>query len=769
MPLLWVSAAFLAGIFMASLAAVSWLVWAALAALGVGLVFLELRPSNLSGWRRRWRGFAPLPAGFLLAALFFGAARYQAARPVFDPSSLAAYNGQGEVRFSALVVEPPVIKTRSIQLKLSAEEIFTLNGVSVSKPVSGLVLATLPLGGDWRYGDRLALTGKLVDPPEGESFSYRAYLARKGVYSTIQYPGIRRLERGAGNLLMTGIYAFRGQAYRVVNRLYPQPEAALLSGILLGIEQDIPDSLDRAFRDTGTAHIIAISGFNIAILAALFSSLASRLIPDRWMSLLVSVLGIAVYTVLVGAAASVVRAAIMGGLSLLGGQIGRRNAGLNALAFTGAMMCAFNPDLLWDVSFQLSFSATLGLVWFGVPLENIARHWLEARFSSNTARRLTGPISEYFLLTLAAQVTTLPVILHHFQRLSLSSLLANPLVLPPQPLVMTLGGLSALAGMVLFPLGKALSFLVWPLLLYTIRVVEALAKINGGVLVVGQITLLWVAVYFLVLYLLAKNHAALWRQRAQIKAYAGLAALCFGGVILWRGFYGAPDARLHLTVFSTASGPAVQIQTRQGRFLFVHYGSPSHELNSFLARRLPLFHQRPDGLLLPAGAARALEGLPDFLERFPPDWILWNSAASEYRSAARLRTWAQNQGVSLLALETGQQLSLGDPDQLEVLALEDDAALLGLLSGGVRVVFAGSSPESLTRLSPVWSPPGVVLLLSDLSLKDAAPQDWLALKPGLVIAPSGAPGLPANWLALDQHHWVEVTAGEGLVKISAEE
>ncbi|NPV74781.1 MAG: DUF4131 domain-containing protein [Anaerolineae bacterium] len=769
MPLLWISAGFLAGVFLASRWLLPWPVWGALAVFSVGVGVLELRLPFLSGWRKRWGRLAPLPAGFLLAALLAGAARFQAARPIFDQADLAPYNGQGEVRFSAMVVEPPQKRERSIQLRLSAEEILAMNGVSVSIPVSGLALATLPPGGDWRYGDRLELTGELVDPPEGESFSYRAYLARQGVYTMINYPSIRLLERGAGNVLLTGIYAFRDQAYRVLNRLYPQPEAALLSGILLGIEQDIPASLERAFRDTGTAHIIAISGFNIAILAALFSSLAGRLIPDRWLSLLVAILGVAVYTILVGAAASVVRAAVMGGLTLLGSQIGRRNAGLNALAFTGAAMCAFNPDLLWDVSFQLSFSATLGLVWFGVPLENIARQWLEGRFSSNTARRLTGPLSEYFLFTLAAQVTTLPVILYHFQRLSLSSLLANPLVLPPQPLVMTLGGLSALAGMVLYPLGKALSFLVWPLLLFTIRVVESLSRINGGAVVVGQTTMFWAAIYFLALFLLAKNLAFVWQQRARLKAYAGLAVLCLGSVVAWRGFYGAPDGRLHLTVYFTSSGPAVQIQTPQGRYLFIHYGSPNRELNSFLARRMPIFHQRPDGLLLPAGAARALEGLPDFLDRFPPGWILWNSQISEYRSAARLKTCAQNQGIPLLPLESGQSISLGGAARLEALAQEEEGALLGLVSGGVRVVFASGGPESLARLPTNWSSPGVILLLSEASLKDAAPQEWLAFQPGLVIAPAGAPGLPSNWLALDRRHWVEATFDDGDVRISARE
>ena len=141
---------------------------------------------------------------------------------------------------------------------------------------------------------------------------------------------------------------------------------------------------------------------------------------------------------MVGAQASVVRAAVMGSLGVLGQQVGRKQSGINALAFCAALMAFANPLILEDVGFQLSFGATLGLVWFGDPLQHGLVRLVEKRFPAPAVRFAAEAVGEYCLLTLAAQVTTLPIIAFHFQRVSLISAIANPLILPPQPLVMFL-------------------------------------------------------------------------------------------------------------------------------------------------------------------------------------------------------------------------------------------------------------------------------------------------------------------------------------------
>lgn len=758
MPLLWLSAAFLLGIYLASHPAFSAAGWMALA-LAAGVIgILEIRLPALAAWRIRRRHLPPLPVGFLLATLLLGSARYQASRPVIDRDNLAFYNGLGQVHFTALVVDPPRRLDHSVQLKLRSEELLEIDGTALSRSIDGPVLAMLPAGSNFQYGDRLEVSGRLEDPPDGTNFSYRDYLARQGVHSTIHYPRILLVERNAANPFIAVVQSFRGRAYRVLNRLFPQPEASLLAGILLGMDDDIPSELVRAFRDTGTAHIIAISGFNIAILAALFSSIMRRFIPDRWLSLLASVTGITLYTIFVGAGASVVRAAIMGSLSLLSCQIGRRNSGLNALTFSGAVMCAFNPDLLWDLSFQLSFSATLGLVLFGVPLENWINHWMAERFKSKLASHIAGPFNEYCLLTLTAQITTFPVLIYHFQRLSVSSILANPLVLPPQPFVMILGGFCVLTGMLLFPLGEALSFLVWPFLNYTIRVTEALAGFHGSAIVIGQANLFWIFIYFLVVFFIFRNLPFIWQQRSKIKPVLRLSLLGLGSLILWRGYYQTADGLLHLFVIWNSPNPSVQVQTSGGRFLLIENGSPTDALSSAVARRLPLSNQRLDGLLLPGHAAKNLAGLPEFLDRFPAGWILWNASASGSQAASRLQDWAQEEQIPMLPMETGLSIDLGDSARIEVLSPGCDTNYLNLTWREFRVIITGGNcPADPDVLPQFESWPGAVWILSDVDLAVNPPTDWLSRDPGLVIAPSGATGLPSRWLSLDRHGSVEIT------------
>ncbi len=145
----------------------------------------------------------------------------------------------------------------------------------------------------------------------------------------------------------------------MLNSILPQPQAALLSGNRLGLDQDLPDDLVLAFQETGTAHIIAISGFNIAIISAFFFWLFLYSgYPLE--GLFLSVMAIFLYALLVGAEPAVMRAAIMGTMAILGTQIGRLGSGLNTLVFTAAVMCFFNPFLRLGCQFPIILRSYTG-------------------------------------------------------------------------------------------------------------------------------------------------------------------------------------------------------------------------------------------------------------------------------------------------------------------------------------------------------------------------------------------------------------------------
>ena len=361
MPLLWLSLAFLTGILLGAnlhLPAYAWLGLAGLA-LVIGLIgYIWRRRSSTPLLSSRWSlltdnfllissRLPPLPYPFILLFLFLGAARYQYAQPNLSaPDFIAAFNDSGEVlAVQGTLLELPEVRDQYTQLRLRLEGIQP-SGSADFQPVKGTLLARSYQPGDWHYGDRLVVEGGLETPPEEDDFSYREYLAQQRIYSWMPSAKVSLIAAGQGNLFWRAMYAFKERALDMVYRLWPDPEASLTAGILLGVESGIPEEVVRAFQDTGTAHVIAISGFNIAIVAGLFTLLFTRLL-GRVKGAILALAGILLYTLLVGAGPSVVRAALMGCLGLFAYHIGRRQVGLLTMALVAAIMALANPLILW--------------------------------------------------------------------------------------------------------------------------------------------------------------------------------------------------------------------------------------------------------------------------------------------------------------------------------------------------------------------------------------------------------------------------------------
>lgn len=799
MPLFWLSLAFIAGVILSKQVTLSTSWW--LLAAGLSLISLALRPiistlrTHLSsrpqiafirfqlkpeiGW--------PVPAALLLAAFALGGARLRMIQPDFDdPAFIAHYNDQ-EVIFilEGILIEPPDWRDTHTNLRLRVTYRAGEEGWPV--PVYGLILARVAPGGDWRYGDRLRLQGHLSTPPQAEDFSYRDYLAQQGVYTLMEWPRVKSLQRGQGNPFLAALYTLKEWALHLTYRLFPDPEASLLAGILLGEDNGIPEQTAQAFRDTGTAHIIAISGFNITLLAGLFAVVFSRWL-GRWRGTLIAGLAIASYTLLVGASASVVRAAIMGSLSLLGRQIGRRQQGLNTLAFVAGLMSLVNPHVLWDVGFQLSFAATLGLILYATPLQEafvrLAGHFLPA----SHLERLAGWVGEYLLFTLAAQITSLPVTIYYFQRLSLSSLIANPLILPAQPAVMVLGGLALILGLIYFPLGQAAAYAAWPFVVYTVRLVEQLGKIPGGALALGEVELPWLLLYYALLFALTLGVARQSKWVRALKPSVGLGLLGVLSVLVWRLAWSAPDGRLHLTLLDVSrngqSGEALLVQTPTGRFVLINGGPSPSALSQALGRRLPLGERRLDFLIIANPDETHVAALPPLLERFPPSQVLWAGSPQASRAARNLQSALQTARIQPITAQGGQVLDLGDGARLRVLSSDKRGATLLLEWHSFRALLPlGLDVDSLEALQKHVDLASVsALLLADGGYAPLNPKALVdKLRPQAIllsVATGDRRGLPSPetlqatagfpLLRTDQNGWIHLTTDGTQVWVEVE-
>lgn len=817
MPLLWLSIAFLVGILLGAqydLGLRGWVLTAVFAALlGISGRGLRCIPTALPGLVRWsvstvpfgllrlyvrcsgvWSHFKPpLSVIILLVTLSFGALRYQIGRPdLTAPGFITTHIVAGqEYVLEGIITKPPDQRDSYTNLTIKVDQLRPLSA-GLFVPVEGLLLAQVTPYGDWKYGDRVRLQGELLLPPEGDEFSYREYLARQGIHAFMQPMRADRLLRNQGQAALGWIYALRRRALAMVYQLYPDPEASLLAGILLGVESQIPAAVQDAFRATGTSHIIAISGFNITILAGLFFLVAQRF-TGRWWGAVLAILGIGLYTILVGSGPAVVRAAIMGGLALFARQVGRRQDGINTLVFVAALMAIADPNVLWDIGFQLSFMATLGLILYAEPLSR----WfvrLSSRFTTpQRSARIAGPVGEFLLFTFAAQLTTLPVMVYHFRQVSLSSLVANPLILPIQPGVMVLGGLALVFGMFYQPLGQLAAYLAWPFVVFTIRVVEVIAGLGSGVWHLGGMTAGVVLLFYTILFgwtflgkrineWLQVHFAVQGNSPLQVPGkwvFATMVLLMVLNAGVWQRVLSAPDGLLHLTVLDVGSGDGLLIQSPTGRTVLVDGGPSASQLSDSLGRRLPLGERQLDYLVVAAPGDDNLASLESVLPRFPTEQVLWAGGTHGSRAARALQVYFAEIGLRPVFAEEGHILLLGGGSSLRVLAVCARGAILLLEWENFRALLpVGIDFDTLQTTA---SDPGLkdltALLLPESGYAPANPPVWIGnLNPQLVLLSVAAGdwrGRPApstievvedyQLLRTDHNGWIELsTDGEQL-------
>jgi competence protein ComEC len=783
MPLFWISLAFLCGIVVSpslSIGIPAWAVIALLAAMLLAPPFYRRissrLPENLTQISQSFK--ITSPAIYLLLIVFFclGAIRYQLAQPHIDPTFIAFYNDQpNEYLVDGVIQVPPDVGDGYTNLRLRVEQVTPVpvqDEVANSIPVHGLLLARVPIGASYNYGDRIQLHGRLETPPENADFSYRDYLARHGIYSYMFYPAVSLLQQGQGSPFFSALYAFRQHALDLVYSLFPDPEASLMAGILLGVQSGIPQNVTNAFRLTGTSHIIVISGFNITIIAAMFTLVFSRILGVR-RGALVAAIGIILYTLLVGANPAVVRAAILGILTLLGYQLGRQQTGLNSLIFVAAVMAVITPSVLWDVSFQLSFAATLGIMLYAAMFTQWFAHLAERYSSITTANRLAGPVEEYFLLTLAAQLTTLPLIIYYFKRLSLTALIANPLILPAQPPLMVLGLISVLSGMVFHPIGQLFAWAAWPFTAYTIRVVEWLAAAPHGSIPIGQVGFPMILLSYTLLFTVTftRTHiSGIARRLTPAVPLAILATLTF---VVWKAAFNAPDDRLHVTILDVGTGDAVLIQSPTGRSVLINGGPSTIALSDALGRRLPLFNHSLDWLVVADIDSEDLTAVPGILERFPPTNVLWAGNTTGTHAVADLQTQLLSLSIPITSMLPGQALNMGSGASLRVLATDPKGADLllewenfrmllpmGLDFGALDSLQQNSAMRSISAVmlpesgyAPLNPPELIDFLHPQLALLSVAAGDKTGLpSPETLEALTGY-----NLLRTDHNGWIEIT------------
>lgn len=656
-------------------------------------VWLILLPLPLAYLVLFWRNLPLRIWHFSLLFFILGALRYQLAQPTELSQQLAQFNEQGNASLIGIVVDAPDVRQTQTLVRVDATKIQT-RGEWLD--VHGSALVSVPRDTPVKYGDEVQVDGAPETPPDGSDFSYRDYLARENVFTLVRYARLYTIASGKGDSFRAALYGFKDAAKVAVNQLLPEPSAALLTGILLGDDQGIPPKLKDDFAATNTAHIIAISGFNIALLVSVLAFLFRRpasILQARaltspsagtaarttaavtgHLSTVLILVFLILYALLVGASASVVRACIMGALVVVAFEFGRQNWALNALAIAAFVMSLLNPYVFWDVGFQLSFLATLGLLVYAPRLEARAESWLKQRTSASRARRVLDFSRDALIVSAATFLVTAPLLIVYFHRVSPIGFLTNFLILPVQPPIMLLGGgatmlqmaanvLNAvpLVGLIVGALAQVVAWGAYICLQYTILVVQATVAIPFGSFEVARVDLPLVILFYGLLFGVTGLGVRRAAELLVARLWVPLALLAVATIFVWTTAIAAPDPRTRISFIAASEGDATFIRTRDGFRILVNGTGEPNTLLSYLGGQLPPWDRRIDLVVATHSDNDNLSSLNAVLERYTVGQVVEPPAPA--RPGVGFAKWSEllsKRGIVSNVAEPDMQLGVGE-------------------------------------------------------------------------------------------------------------
>jgi len=638
---------------------------------------------------------------FLFISLFFVLGvtytRYKS-RPANN--NIASYNDLAESIAVEGVIKSPVVRRQNrLTMTVGVDTVWVdYKPIAVTGKVYCSMYDTL---GQYDYGDRIVARGFLRSPA-GErnpgEFNYRRYLVSKGVFALLNIRSknnIVVLNRGEGQVLLQSIvYPVRNFIINLADTRLKGQRAALLKGLLVGAREDIDFELRQKFANVGIVHILAISGLHVGfILLGLMYAFKSFGLP-RLLQALFTITGLLFYSALTGGNAPVVRASVMAGIYLIGVAIQRRNSVFNTLSIAALIILLVNPLELYQPGFQLSFTAVLGIVLIYQKLKRFCDNFLKNWYEKGYELRIY--LLKLFLVSLSAQIATLPLTVYYFGRVSVVSIFINLLVVPGAGLIVGLGFVAVIFSAVYMPPGIILLRTVALLLSGLIKLVVFAENIPFSFFVVPRLSPLFILLYFSVIITFL-----IWREERARKAAVWFLLILLN-VIVWSAFFGNKPG-LKVTFFDVGQGDSILFEFPDDKILLVdagernEYGDRGRQVVAPYLQRNNI--KKIDVLLITHPHSDHIGGVPYLLEHVQVGRIV--------RSKVNTHSPLENAVDSLAALnhikqrfvESGDTLSgfantailILHPDEAYINKNRDEADFLNNTSVVLKLIYGRRS------------------------------------------------------------------------------
>ncbi|MEI6133066.1 MAG: DNA internalization-related competence protein ComEC/Rec2 [Bacillota bacterium] len=419
-------------------------------------------------------------------------------------------------------------------------------------------------------GDIVEIIGKIT-APEGSrnpgGFDNKAYLINKGISGEI-FVGEKDI-KVTGHYNVNPLFVF-GQSIKnllinSIRSVLPEKNAALLNSMLIGYTDDLDQETKQDFSDSGLSHLMAVSGMNVTFVLIPILFLSKLFGVKRKRSGIVGLFSLIVFIFITGFAASIVRASIMAAVILVAKMIDRESDFGTSIALASIIMIVVNPMIVFDLGFQFSFSATIGIVIMGGKLSNWMQH-----------KRLAKPLAEVLSVTLAAQLAVLPIMVNYFNQISLISVISNLLVVPLSGLITVLGFILAGFSQIII-LSNPLAIFENLLLELVRAVANYSALVPGAVMKIPDFGVVGTLIYFLLLGGIF-NFRLLSKRVKNQKLI--IIVLIIALIILGVNFTSSKE--LSINVFDVGQGDCILVTTPNGRHVMIDTGDGKTDVSKIL-------------------------------------------------------------------------------------------------------------------------------------------------------------------------------------------
>jgi competence protein ComEC len=408
-----------------------------------------------------------------------------------------------KVSLTGIIDDEPSIRENNTALTISLEKA-DVDGTEVK--VGEKLLATVSSSEKYAYGDTIRLKGLLALPEnfatdQGKTFDYVHYLRKDGIFYVMKSPEVEIVSHNGGSSIKRVLFSAKEKFLEKMNVAIKKPESTLMGGLILGEKSSFSSVLRQSFVNTGTIHIVALSGYNVTIVAEWIMKLLSFL--PRNISFGGGIITIILFVIMTGGASTAIRASVMAILALFARASGRNYDAGRALLLAGVAMVLINPFILvFDVSFQLSFLATIAVIYLAPRVEKYFM-WIKWKW-----------LRDIVAITSAAYIFVMPFILYEMGSFSRVALPANFAVLPFIPVTMILGFITGFAGLISHFLSLLPGMLAYYLLHYELGAVAFFSNLPYSSISISNFPLfLAVLTYAVFLYaLFGKKNAEIKRE-----------------------------------------------------------------------------------------------------------------------------------------------------------------------------------------------------------------------------------------------------------------